>query len=437
MAAIVLGQACGGAATSPPNTAQDAATAAPATPAEPAMDRGMVTGYGEPPSTEVAQAPGDVPVAVQQGRATPTAAGEAGEAPSGAPETPGEPPTPEEPADDPQTLTPKTGSTTLASGEQTGAARRRAMLDIEAHLTVEVSDIRQTARRLRELTLDSGGDIVKEQITDQVESPRAEFTLRIPIRVTDDFLDAIEAIGAVKSRNVVARDIGKEYFDAALRLKGLRWALARYEKILEQANNVDEILRVEQEIARLQSQIEQVEGQLRWMRDRAARATVHVALQAPGSYVAPIVRPEAKLYPGLRVTYLSDFRGEDGNAGYLGGGFSLRLSRHLGLDIEGLRASDGGDRDLDLLLLTLGGEMYSEYFGDGKRRWFNPYLGFRAGYARFLSKDEIAAGGGVGVEVFKTEVINVDAEARILALFGSDAGVHLAVQPALGVNVAF
>lgn len=116
---------------------------------------------------------------------------------------------------------------------------------------------------------------------------------------------------------------------------------------------------------------------------------------------------------------------------------SLRLDRRTSLDVEGFRGLGSDTSGVDLLLLTLGADVYSEFLGAGQRRWFNPYLGLRAGYARLLGDDEFAAGGTLGVEIFKSDVVTVEIDGRVYGLFGGDAGAHLVVQPALGANLAF
>ncbi|HWO08397.1 MAG TPA: DUF4349 domain-containing protein [Polyangiaceae bacterium] len=317
---------------------------------------------------------------------------------------------------------------------------RARMLDIEAHLTLQVPSVTRAAAELRRLTLASDGDVVEESIQDTSSSARGQLTLRVPTQAAEDVLRKVEAVGSVISRQVTARDVGKQYYDATLRLANLGWSLARFEQILARANSVDEILRVEQEISRVRGQIEQIKGELRYLTDRTARATIHVSLLGPEVVVEPpvvTVQPEAKFHPGLRLTYLGDFWGAGGNATYAGGGVSLRLSRHFSVDIDGLRSSTGDAPGPDLFLATAGGELYSDFLGGGQRKWLNPYLGFRAGYARRLGKNEIAAGGGFGVEIFKTDFLTIDLDARFYGLFGSAEGAHLAVQPALGANVAF
>ncbi|MFI5302716.1 MAG: hypothetical protein ACHREM_31895, partial [Polyangiales bacterium] len=92
---------------------------------------------------------------------------------------------------------------------------------------------------------------------------------------------------------------------------------------------------------------------------------------------------------------------------------------------------------LDLLMVTVGGEMFSDFLGGGKRRFFEPYLGFRAGYARRQGKDEAVVGGTLGLALIHTGAVSLDLDLRALAMFGSSDDAHLMLQPQLGFNVAF
>lgn len=331
----------------------------------------------------------------------------------------------------------QTAAPTESSPATQTEAVAKTMLDIEARLAIQVQDVAAAAERLRKMTAQGGGQVVDESLQ-QVAAAEAQFTLRMPAGAASDFIAALEGLGAITSRHVTAKDIGKQYFDANLRLVNLESVLRRYEQILQQATNVPDMLRIEQEIARVRSEIEQIKGELRWMRDRAARATIYITLRGPETAPPPsIVNPEASFYPGVRVSYLRDFRGDQGTAGYAGAGLSLRLNRHFSFDVEGLRAVSSESDDLDLLLLTIGGELYSEFLGGGRRKWLNPFVGFRGGYARFLGKDEVSLGGTVGLEVFKTETVTIELDVRGYGMFGTSDGAHGVIQPGAGVNVAF
>jgi hypothetical protein len=257
---------------------------------------------------------------------------------------------------------------------------------------------------------------------------------------TDAVLDGIGALGRVRSREVKARDVGKEYHDATILLESLRATLRRYQEILAKANDVKDMLQIEGELNRIRQQIEQVEGNLRWMQDRTARATIHVDLQPIPSTVVevpPQVEPNAKFYPGLRATHMVDLRGERGNDSLAGGGLSLQFSRGFSCDVDFMDKLGDGRGNVDAFLVTLGGDIYSDLLGGGHRRTFNPYLGLRIGYGRVQGSDDVVLGGVIGLEIVKTKRFILDAQFRGLGMFGKNESPHVGLQSSIGANVAF
>lgn len=336
------------------------------------------------------------------------------------------------------------GANAVAPAQPTGANAQpqvaREMLDIQASMRIKVAALQDSMKAIHALARKHGGTVVEERITSHGpgNSREASLKLRVPSGASDAFFDELRRVGQVISQEISARDIGKEFHDASILLRNLEATLQRYEEILQKAQTVEEILKIEAELSRIRGEIDRVKGNLRWMADRAARATVTVMLvtDLPQPEIAA-EEPEARFYPGVRATYVGDYRGDDGGAGYAGGGLSLRLSRAFGVEIDGLRGLDSDTRGLDLFLVTAGGDVFSEFLGDGKRRFLNPYLGLRFGYARFLGHDEGVAGATLGLELYKSDFLTIDADVRLLGFFFGDPGAHAAVQPSLGANVAF
>src|SRR4051812_33475610 len=87
--------------------------------------------------------------------------------------------------------------------------------------------------------------------------------------------------------------------------------------------------------------------------------------------------------------------------------------------------------------VTLGAALYSDYLGGGKRRHFNPYLGFRVGYAHAPSQELFPLGATLGLDLYKSDVVLFGVEARNYVLFGRKQGPDYAFEPSLGLNVAY
>lgn len=324
----------------------------------------------------------------------------------------------------------------VASGPSAGPIQ--AMMDIEARLAIEVRDVSVAISEVRSLVAASGGQILQESLQDaRRERPTANLTVRIPSQGAFDFLARIETTGVVRSRNLNSRDVSKEYFDATLRVRSLEQVLERYQQLLSKAASIEETLKIEEQIARVSGEIERIKGELRWLKDRVARATFHLEIFAKGDWVEPVVTPEAKLYPGLRAAGSIDWRGDRASQYGLGAGLSLRFSRNFSVDFDGFQNTREPRGDLDLTLLTLGGEFYSDFLGAGRRHWFNPYLGLRGGYARIEGHDQFVIGGTLGVELFKSAPVTLTLDTRFFEAFAGPLGNHLVIVPALGANFAF
>jgi hypothetical protein len=315
-------------------------------------------------------------------------------------------------------------------------APSREMLDIQANVEMRVTSVKQTVKQLRALSARVGGVVTAERVDSASTHHSATLTLRVPSGATQGVFAELEKLGEVLNQTVTARDVSKEYFDATLRLSSLEATLRRYEEILTKANKVEEILRIEQELARLRAEIEQVKGNLRWLQDRTARATLHLALREQVPEVAHSDEPVPKFFPGLRVPLLVDF-GKTQEQAYGGGGVSLRFMRQVSLDLDVLKRFESEKRGPDALLATLGGEVYSNLLGGGRRSYLNPYLGWRAGYARFEQDDQAVLGATLGVELFKNRWFHLDLEARNYLAFGGERGAHYALAPALAASLAF
>jgi hypothetical protein len=316
------------------------------------------------------------------------------------------------------------------------AAPTREMLDIEANMTLQVGSVRRAVKALRELAARTGGVVTEERVDTTSRYGSGELTLRVPSRATQGVFEELEKVGSVLNQTVTARDIGKEFFDANLRLSSLNATLQRYEEILSKATKVEEILRIEQELARIRTEIEQVKGNLRWLSDRAARATLHIALREKAPEVVYTDEPEAKLYPGLRAPLLLDFGRREGPL-HVGGGVSVRFARSFSLDLDLLRRVGSEQRGPDAITATAGGELYSDLLGDGQRKLLNPYLGFRAGYGRFEGHDQALVGGTVGLELFKNRWFDLDLETRHYLAFAGERGARYLLVPALSASLAF
>jgi hypothetical protein len=80
--------------------------------------------------------------------------------------------------------------------------------------------------------------------------------------------------------------------DAEVRLKNARAVRDRLQQLLEKANKVEDSLAIEKELTRVGTEIETLEGKLKYLRDRARYSTITVSFQAKQT---DNIRPSVRL----------------------------------------------------------------------------------------------------------------------------------------------
>lgn len=87
----------------------------------------------------------------------------------------------------------------------------------------------------------------------------------------------------VKHRKVTMRDVTDEFIDIQARLKNKRQLEARYQQILQKANTVEEMLKVERELNKLREDIESAEGRLKYLSNQVNYSEIKIRYFVPSS----------------------------------------------------------------------------------------------------------------------------------------------------------
>jgi hypothetical protein len=103
-----------------------------------------------------------------------------------------------------------------------------------------------------------------------------QIVIRVPAAKFSEVLKQVETVGDVLNKNVQVEDVSEQFRDLSLRVNNARQVRDRLAALLLLAKNVDESLQIERELARLSSEIERIEGRLKYLRDRAMWSTITV-----------------------------------------------------------------------------------------------------------------------------------------------------------------
>ncbi len=113
-----------------------------------------------------------------------------------------------------------------------------------------------------------------------VASESAEvLTLRVPDARLEDTLDRLSALARDAERSVQTVDVTEAAVNLDIRLANARALQERLRGLLAQTATVADAIAVERELARVTTEVEQLEAQMRSLQDRVALSTVTVRLR--------------------------------------------------------------------------------------------------------------------------------------------------------------
>jgi len=117
--------------------------------------------------------------------------------------------------------------------------------------------------------------------------------VRIPVDRANEFLNSISGLGDVMDRSITGQDVTEEMTDTQIRLDNLEVLRKRLQKLAESSGKVEDLLKVERELARVTGEIEQLEGRMKFLKNRVDLVTVTLlfnqrAVTAPQQSEVPV-----------------------------------------------------------------------------------------------------------------------------------------------------
>lgn len=99
--------------------------------------------------------------------------------------------------------------------------------------------------------------------------------IRVPANDFDNLLiDATQGVDKFESKAIDIKDVTEEFLDVEARLKTKKELEQRFIELLKEAKNVTEILEIEKQIGLLRSDIESIEGRLKYLQDQVSYSTL-------------------------------------------------------------------------------------------------------------------------------------------------------------------
>src|SRR5512136_446114 len=100
--------------------------------------------------------------------------------------------------------------------------------------------------------------------------------IRVPAKEFETTLTGVQAIGTVKSVSTQGRDVTEEFVDLQAQKTSYQNQLAQYNEIMKRAVNVEDVIVIQQQIDRVQTELNRLEGRLKYLNSQIDFSTITI-----------------------------------------------------------------------------------------------------------------------------------------------------------------
>jgi len=192
-------------------------------------------------------------------------------APAGAPPMPGLVPPPSEEA-----VKEERDSSAVEPSEET---LERKIIKT-GYITLEVEDIAEVMDKVAEVAGELGGYVLSSHKYEGERGASGSISIRVPAGKFDEAFSRLRQLAIdVPYESTEAKDVTEEYIDLEARLHNLEATETQYLALLEKAETVEEILKVQQALSNVRGQIEQIEGRMKYLERTSDMSLIEVSLK--------------------------------------------------------------------------------------------------------------------------------------------------------------
>ncbi len=174
---------------------------------------------------------------------------------------------------------PAAGAPTTSSPKSPPSEMRKVIES--AQVTLETKDLPATEKLVLDLLSKRQGILGSSSVTLDGNGRRnGNYMLKVPSGNLQTYVNEIASLAevVVRQRSLSSQDVTEEFVDVSARLDNMQRHEVRLREILAKANTVEEILKVEKELATVRSQIESTTGRLKAMTGKIEMSTVQLRI---------------------------------------------------------------------------------------------------------------------------------------------------------------
>ena len=171
----------------------------------------------------------------------------------------------------------------------------------DGELNMIVDELTRAIDRSTKVALDAGGYVLSTETSTEGPVKSATMRLGVPSETFEESMRQLRGLALnLRWERSSGQDVTDEYVDLQSQLTNLQATQARLREFLKQATTVEEALKVNAELTRIEGEIETILGRMNYLSDRAAYSTITLYLEQLSP--TPTITPTPSITPTPTVT---------------------------------------------------------------------------------------------------------------------------------------
>ncbi|WP_404451567.1 DUF4349 domain-containing protein [Virgibacillus necropolis] len=194
-----------------------------------------------------------------------------------------------------------------ANSNEEGNSHVNRKIIYTANLRIQVKNFQEVLNDIQTQVTNRGGYIVESNMYGDNEegSTSGQITARIPQDQFREFITFVEkGSSKVLESSITGQDVTEEYIDLESRLKSKHVVEKRLLSFMKQAEKTEDLLTISEDLAKVQGEIEEITGQMKYLQNKADLATVTIQIEENNVKLSGISKDELNTWEKTKQQFL-------------------------------------------------------------------------------------------------------------------------------------
>ncbi len=170
---------------------------------------------------------------------------------------------------------PSSGEDAIQSSDESSVLSEKKVIK-SGDLTLKIADADKAVSQITEIAKANGGDIFSTNLYEGANNEKSgTITVKVPVANFEKAFSEIKKVASLVIRESISgQDVTEQYTDLQSRLKNKQAEEQAFASILQRSGEIDDVLKVTKELARVRGEIEVLQGRIKLLESQTDMSTI-------------------------------------------------------------------------------------------------------------------------------------------------------------------